>query len=113
MQDKHKRKIQSIINTLKVMTEDLEEILADEKDSSPSVKAPKVDVEILIKEISTLDRQNTEEYLKSLKQSQLGEIFVTKGGATSDKKKPKIWLIERILWRTFDFKEGHEAIRET
>jgi len=28
-----------------------------------------------------------------------------------DKKKPKAWLVDQILWRIFDFERGHEAIR--
>jgi len=46
-----------------------------------------------------------------MKQKELGEMFVEAGGPVSDKKKPKLWLIEQILWRVFDFERGHEVIR--
>ena len=46
-----------------------------------------------------------------MKQHELGAVFVEAGGPSSDKKKPKAWLVEQILWRVFDFERGHEAIR--
>jgi hypothetical protein len=46
-----------------------------------------------------------------MKQHELGAVFVEAGGPSSDKKKPKVWLVEQILWRVFDFERGHEAIR--
>jgi len=114
MQEKQKRRIQFIINTLKEMTEELEQILADEDQPASSFKkSSKVDGESLIKEISTLNRQDATEFLTKLKQAELGEIFVLQGGSGSDRKKPKLWLVEQIIWRIFDFKEGHEAIRDT
>jgi hypothetical protein len=112
MQEKHKRKVQSIINKLKEMTEELEQILDHEDQTVPSSKkTPKMDRESLIKAFSDLNRQDAEEFLKNLKQAELGEIFSHQGGSSSDKKKPKQWLIEQIIWRAFDFKKGHEAIR--
>lgn len=113
MKEQHKRKIQSIVNLLKELTEDLEKILAEEEQPiSPRKKVNHIDGAKLIKEIEALDRQNAEEFLKNLKHSQLGEVFVLQGGSGSDKKKPKAWLVDQIIWMTFDFKQGHKAIRE-
>jgi hypothetical protein len=47
-----------------------------------------------------------------MKHHELGAVLVEAGGQSSDKKKPKTWLIEQILWRIFDFERGHEVIRE-
>ena len=46
-----------------------------------------------------------------MKQSELGDVFVEAGGPAADRKKPKVWLIEQILSRIYDFERGHEAIR--
>jgi ElaB/YqjD/DUF883 family membrane-anchored ribosome-binding protein len=112
MQEKQKRKIQAILNTLRRLTEELEELLEEEPSPSPK-KRTEINGEALLKEILALDRQSALEILKKRKQSELGEIFVASGGVSSDKRKPKEWLIEQIIWRVFDFKEGHEAIRNS
>jgi hypothetical protein len=57
------------------------------------------------------DRTGVAERLSSLKQHELGAVFVEARGSVSDRKKPKVWLIDQILWRLFDFDRGHEAIR--
>ncbi len=58
-----------------------------------------------------LDRSAAESCLGELKQQELGALFVQAGGPAADRKKPKVWLAEQILWRLFDFERGHEAIR--
>lgn len=58
-----------------------------------------------------LGRDAAEAYLADLKQTELGAIFVAAGGPSTDRKKPKQWLVEQILWRVFDFEAGHNAIR--
>lgn len=58
-----------------------------------------------------LGRQDAEAYLATLKHTELGAIFISAGGSATDKKKPKQWLIEKILWHMFDFEAGHQAIR--
>lgn len=60
----------------------------------------------------TLERSVAESELSQLKQHELGAIFALAGGASGDKRKPKAWLIEQILWRAFDFERGHDTIRK-
>jgi hypothetical protein len=38
-------------------------------------------------------------------------VLLVAGGSGTDRKKPKEWLVEQIVWRVLDFKRGHEAIR--
>ena len=61
--------------------------------------------------LKILDRTTAEKELQELKQNHLGSVFIETGGSSTDRQKPKVWLIEQILWRTFDFERGHEAIR--
>jgi hypothetical protein len=41
----------------------------------------------------------------------LGGILRELGGSANEAKKPKGMLIDRILWRLFDFQAGHEILR--
>lgn len=61
--------------------------------------------------LRTNSRTDAESSLSTMKQNELGAVFVESGGPSGDKKKPKAWLIEQILWRVFDFDRGHETIR--
>ncbi len=70
------------------------------------------DASAFLQRIKTVDRGTAEVDLGVLKQSQLGSIFGLAGGSPNDKKKPKKWLVEQILWRLFDFQRGQSAIRE-
>ena len=65
----------------------------------------------LLASLKSIERSAAEHQLSELKQHELGAIFVESGGPSTDKKKPKVWLVEQILWRIFDFERGHEAIR--
>ena len=96
----------------------LEDALALVRELRPSVadeltgaEKPTFDGEEAVRRSRELGRQDAEAYLGELKQSELGAVFVAAGGPGVDKKKPKQWLVERILWRLFDFEAGHKAIR--
>lgn len=62
-------------------------------------------------EMRTASRADAEARLAGLKQHELGSLFVHAGGPQAERKKPKAWLIDQILWRVFDFERGHEAVR--
>jgi len=64
-----------------------------------------------LSQLRTLNRGAAETVLAGLKQHELGAVFVQAAGPQADRKKPKAWLVEQILWRVFDFERGHEAIR--
>jgi hypothetical protein len=72
---------------------------------------PGFDAQSLLMSLRGADRAVDEERLRTMKQRELGAVFVEAGGPSSDKKKPKVWLVDQILWRVFDFERGHEAIR--
>lgn len=66
----------------------------------------------IVSMLRSLNRLEAENFLKNSKQKTLSEIFIALGGSSVDKKKPKQWLIERILWEIFDFKKGHELLKK-
>jgi hypothetical protein len=70
------------------------------------------DAKAFLEEIKSGEREAAETALAELKQNQLGSIFGLAGGPPNDKKKPKNWLIEQILWRVFDFQRGQSTIRD-
>jgi hypothetical protein len=87
------------------------ELRSNETEEPTGVTKQAFDGAEAARRIRELGRQNAEAYLDELKQSELGSVFVAAGGPGVDKKKPKQWLVEQILWRIFDFEAGHNAIR--
>lgn len=69
------------------------------------------DARACLASFKSLSRTEVEKNLSEMRQHELGAVFTEAGGPSTDKKKPKAWLIEQILWRLFDFERGHEAIR--
>ena len=87
------------------------ELRSTETDEPTGVEKAVFDGEDAVKRSRALGRRSAEAYLGELKQTELGAVFVAAGGPGVDKKKPKQWLVEQILWRLFDFEAGHKAIR--
>lgn len=64
-----------------------------------------------VDEIRSMERSVASQQLSTLTQKQLGDIYSQLGGASGDKKRSKDWLLDRILWRLFDFHAGHDIIK--
>jgi hypothetical protein len=111
MTPQERRKIERIERTLEDALSFIRELLHDSKSPPDKEYATEFDPNIALKGLRELDRASAEGRLGELKQHELGAVFVEAGGPSADKRKPKIWLIEQILWRIFDFDRGHEAIR--
>ncbi|NHM25927.1 hypothetical protein G7K71_02660 [Desulfofundulus sp. TPOSR] len=60
--------------------------------------------------LKTISREEAERLLEGLKHEELGNIFSTIG-PSRDRKKPKKWLIDQILWHYYDFETGHRILR--
>lgn len=56
-------------------------------------------------------REEAKALLEQMNHENLGQIYAA-FGASRDRKKPKSWLIEQILWHYFDFQEGHRILRD-
>ncbi len=91
----------------------LRELRAEE--SIPPTRKPTTDdfdAKAFLEEMKSGEREAAATALAELKQNQLGSIFGLAGGPPYDKKKPKNWLVEQILWRVFDFQRGQSTIRD-
>jgi hypothetical protein len=111
MSPQDRRKLERVAKELEGALTVVREILANEFASGGYESAVEFDSTAEIGRLRLLDRSAAESRLSELKQLELGAVFVQSGGPSADKKKPKVWLAEQILWRLFDFERGHEAIR--
>lgn len=68
--------------------------------------------ETIIADLKNMERSIAEDKLKELKQKDLSDIYAGLGGSSQDRKKPKEWIISKILWELFDFKRGHEMLKK-
>lgn len=112
MKDTEKRKLQGILRKIDALRNEIEELVGSEEISTKKPKTSQ-DVKELIESMNVLSSVELESRLKNLGHKELGEVFITVGGSSSDKRKPKAWLIERILWLAKEFSEGHRSIRES
>ena len=72
---------------------------------SPPVPQPKVTrkIDTLVRELKQLSRKQAQIRLESLnKRQQIEPLFRHLGNSYSEAKRPKAYVIERILWHLFD-----------
>lgn len=113
MSPAERQKLERIEKSLADALHFVRDLLADSPSKAERGPRPGAVRTAPLEHVRGLKRSEAEEYLQPLKQQDLGEIFVQSGGPQSERKKPKAWLIEQILWRIFDFEHGHEAIRRS
>jgi len=115
MEEHQKRKIESILRKIKNLLAELEESISAESSATTHRKARSksisANMQKLNEEIAALDRDAALDRLKELTHKELGELFLLSGGSSVEKKRPKEWLVERIVWQLFDYKHGLETIR--
>ena len=111
MNSTDRKKLDRIEKALEDALALVRELRSTEADEPTGATKPTFDGEEAVRRSRDLGRRNAEAYLGELKQTELGAVFVASGGPGVDKKKPKQWLVEQILWRLFDFEAGHKAIR--
>lgn len=113
MNESDKKKLQSILRKIDYLRKEVEELIGktDKKTSHKPETSP--EIKALIKSIGSLTASDLEAKLTTLGHKELGDVFVGVGGASGDKRKPKAWLIERIMWLAKEFSEGHKSIRES
>ncbi|WP_020563610.1 hypothetical protein [Methylosarcina fibrata] len=113
MTESDKTKLQSILRKIDALKKEVEELIGG--DNEKSTKKPEVSIEAkaLIESIGALSTSDLETRLNTLGHKDLGDVFVAVGGSSGDKRKPKAWLIERIMWLAKEFSESHKSIRES
>jgi hypothetical protein len=113
MNEQEKRKLSQILNTLKKMQIEIESLFGEDRTTVTKDTHHDFDVSAFLKRIQSLNLTQLKEELNTLKHTELGQVFVEVGGSSGDKKKPKAFLIERILWLSKEFSEGHRSIRDS
>lgn len=111
MTPQQKRKLEKLSRVLDEAQSLLSELLSASEESIGHEHQTDFDARSFLVTLRNDSRGDAECRLGAMKQSELGAVFVESGGPSGDKKKPKVWLVEQILWRVFDFERGHEAIR--
>ena len=111
MTPQERKKIERIARSLEDSLVFVRELLQESDSIHEKESTSSFDASSALVSLKALNRSSAEANLSEMKQHELGAIFVESGGPLSDKKKPKVWLVEQILWRIFDFERGHEAIR--
>lgn len=111
MTPQQRRKLEKLLKSLEEGQTLIRELLQEGGGDGEHESPPDFDARACLESMRTLDRTAAEKQLSEMKQHELGAVFVESGGPSTDKKKPKVWLVEQILWRIFDFERGHEAIR--
>jgi hypothetical protein len=115
MNKKQKQSLEKIIQQFDSLLDDLRELLvADEVDipktNQKERKYSCIDADT-IQELEGMGRSKTEEYLKSLKAKELGDLLRKIGGSSEETKRPKDTMINNILYKIFDFNTGHSIIK--
>lgn len=107
-------KLKSIKDKLSHFANEIDEIILEmEREESEANKIKlndNFDVEAVLESLKKLNRDEAFNILKNLKQKEVSLIFTKLGGASRDQKKKKDWLVNRILWELFDFKDGHNIL---
>lgn len=111
MTPSERRTIEKLLGALDEMRDSIQKLLANSPQTHVQGPTQQVNHEKDLATLKALGRVDAERHLGEMTHRELGAIFVEAGGLGADRKKPKVWLIEQILWRTFDFDRGHEAIR--
>jgi methyl-accepting chemotaxis protein len=108
---------QLVVERIQRITAELDELVesvrskTSDTSSTSKQKLRRVDYSELIGTLKANGRDSSVQMLSTMKQTELGAIYVQLGGASRDRTKPKEWLIERILFKMFDFQSGHELLR--
>ena len=101
------KKLINKLNKLIIYLEDvvhvLKEIIAETEVSSLNKVPPTAKVDTVARELRQLSREQAKSLLESLnKKQQLEPLFRQLGGGSSEAKRPKVYVIDRILWYLFD-----------
>lgn len=111
MTPQQKRKLERLAKALDEAQIIIGELLQQSTSEVEQEPASEFDSRTVMASLRVVERGAAAERLAGMKQHELGALFVEAGGPSSDKRKPKVWLVDQILWRLFDFERGHEAIR--
>lgn len=117
MSDSLNTRLERIAQRLEEVAADLRRLAADVGSASrpvtPGRRRPTApyDPETVTR-LKSLGREAAAEQLQSQSHKQLGEILRAVGGTSEEAKRRKEYLIDRILYRLFDFAAGHAMLKK-
>jgi hypothetical protein len=116
MDKKQKKTLEKITKQFNLLLVELQELLDSDRDDDTETMHKKVVNHSCIdenvkQELITKGRANTAEYLKELSSKALGEILRKIGGSSEETKRSKEVMIDKILYKLFDFNIGHSIIK--
>lgn len=118
MDNKDKTKLANIAQRLQELCTELTELVKELENiestsaQAESGKRPPDDFNLLATELKSDGREVSLQKLRGWKQTDLARLYKHLGGTSRDSKKPKKWLLERILWQLFDFQSGHQLLKD-
>jgi hypothetical protein len=113
MNDIDKKKLQGILRKIDSLKREVEELIGGPLKRSHKKTEISEEASRVINSINSVSTIELEACLSNLDHKDLGDVFVGVGGTSGDKRKPKAWLIERIIWLSKEFSEGHKSIRDS
>jgi len=113
MNESDKKKLQNILRKIDFLRKEIEELIGEAPKKTSQKSKTSQEVKEFIKSIGHLSASDLEAKLTTFGHKELGDIFVGVGGTGGDKRKPKAWLIERIMWLSKEFSKSHKSIRES
>jgi len=96
--------LEDAVQLLREMTAEIEE------SPLPDKVQPVEQTDALLNELKQLSRDQAKKQLESMKKKQIEPLFRQLGGSSSEARKTKEYVIDRILWRLFDFSREHDIL---
>ena len=117
MSPKLHNKLSALADRCESLAAEIRAALSEADDSNRSApKRPRTttdaDTDATIQQLKQGSREQAATALADLPQTTLAQIYRSLGGGSRDAKKPKDFVVGRILWRLFDFSEGHDILKQ-
>lgn len=109
-------RLMGIARKLRDLAQDIEDLaraLADPK-AEKAARSRAKDITIdaaLVERLRGLGRDEAQQELATLSHKQLGLVVSALGGSSEEAKKTKDMIMERILYRLFDYSAGHKLLK--
>lgn len=117
MSPKLYNKLSALAERCESLAAEIRAALSEANDSNPPApkrprKATDADTEAIVQQLKQGTREQAVTVLADLPQTALAHIHRSLGGGSRDAKKPKDFVIGRILWQLFDFTQGHDILKQ-
>jgi len=110
------KRLLGIAKKLHDLAQDIEDLVGTLSAPKPkkAVRSRAKDITIddaLVERLRVLGRVETQQELSGLSHKQLGLVVRALGGSSEETKKTKDMIMERILYRLFDYSAGHKLLK--